>query len=156
MLRWLREFFLSSFGLFVGFGILPIFAGAGIAQFLGHPTAAENTLIFGWLGWIATRTLVGWAMQRSWRRSEALRIKEGRESPSDVRRRETRERERRRNKERAREVMHLLQRDGGKRSKRQSTEAAVREFHDNFRWDETADGGTGHWLPKEARDEGGG
>ena len=101
----IKEFALGVFGLFVGVGIVPVFIGALIAYLLGYKNLAEYILVFGWGGWIAVRTLVGWWMSREWRKSEELRIREGRESAGDLMRREEWEKKKRHRREYAMDAM---------------------------------------------------
>jgi hypothetical protein len=104
---WIRNFALGVFSLFLGLGFVPIMAGALIANAVGRHSLSEGILVFGFGGWIAIRTWVGWRMSVEWRKSEDQRIKEGRESASDILRREEREKKELRRKEYVREAMRL-------------------------------------------------
>jgi len=104
---WIRNFALGVFGLFPAVGFVPIAAGALIANAVGRHSLSEGILVFGFGGWIAIRTWAGWRMSVEWRKSEDQRIKEGRESTSDILRREEREKKKLRRKEYVREAMRL-------------------------------------------------
>jgi hypothetical protein len=107
IVRRIGDFVGGAFGLFLGVGSAPIWAGALIARALGWHNLSENIFIFGMLIWIAMRTFVGWRMSVAWRNAEALRMKEGRESPGDIMRREEWEKKTLRRKEYLREAMRL-------------------------------------------------
>jgi hypothetical protein len=106
-MRWIRDFALWVFAIFLMAGFVPIWAGALIASMLGRRDLSEAIFITGMLIWIAIRSWVGWRGSVAWRKSEDQRIKQGRESAGDIRRREGWEKKKLLRQEYFREAMRL-------------------------------------------------